>query len=103
MLEHLPYDFLSQTFAGYEVGAINRAKYITIHYVCSRGPGVDSHLHPARYWGSANAAVLPLEIHDAPAAVPLLDMLERECCHLRPPEAAAEEDGEDGAIAQTLG
>ena len=40
------------------------------------------------------------EIDDAPAAIALLDVRERERRHFRSSESAAEKNGEDGAIAQ---
>jgi hypothetical protein len=33
------------------------------------------------------------EVNDAPAAIALLDVRKRKCRHLRPTEAATEEDG----------
>ena len=42
------------------------------------GPGIDRHLHPARHRRRAYPAVLADEIDDAPAALPLLDVRERE-------------------------
>jgi len=42
------------------------------------------------------------EVYDAPAAVPLLDMCESERGHLGPPQAASEENGDNGPVAQAL-
>jgi hypothetical protein len=44
--------------------------------------------------------VLADQIKDAPAAIALLQVRESERGHLRAPQAAAEQNGEDGAIAQ---
>jgi hypothetical protein len=44
--------------------------------------------------------VLPHQVHDAPKAIPLLEMLERQGGHLGSSESAAEKHREDGAIAQ---
>jgi hypothetical protein len=46
--------------------------------------------------------VLPYEVYDAPAAIPLLNVFERKVGHFGPPQPAALEDGEDGAVAQAL-
>ena len=40
------------------------------------------------------------QIDDAPAAVALLDVGERERRHFGSPKSAAEQDGQDGAIAK---
>ena len=40
------------------------------------------------------------EIDDAPASVALLDVCESERCDLGPSKTAAEQDGENGAVAQ---
>jgi hypothetical protein len=39
------------------------------------------------------------EIYDAPAAIALLEMVESECRHFGPPQAATQEHGQDGAVA----
>ena len=46
--------------------------------------------------------MLATEINNAPAAVALLNMAERDRCYLGPSEAAAEKNGEDSAVAQAL-
>jgi len=46
--------------------------------------------------------MLTHEVDDAPAAVALLDVTERQRRHLRSPEAAAEQGGEDSAITEVL-
>jgi hypothetical protein len=50
----------------------------------------------------ADAPVLSNEVDDTPATIPLLDMSELECRDLRSPEAAAEQNGGDSAVAQAL-
>jgi hypothetical protein len=42
------------------------------------------------------------QIHDAPAAISLLDVLERKSGDLGAPQPAAEEDGEDRPVPQAL-
>ena len=42
--------------------------------------------------------MLPFKIDDAPAAITLLDMPERERRHLGSPETAAEKDSDDCAV-----
>jgi hypothetical protein len=46
--------------------------------------------------------VLPDEVHDAPAAIALLNVLERKRRHLRSPQPAAQQDGQHRSIAQSL-
>ena len=46
--------------------------------------------------------MLPDQVNDAPPAVPLFKVGERECRHFRSPEAAAEKYGQDGAVAQAM-
>jgi hypothetical protein len=43
------------------------------------------------------------EVHDAPPPVALLDVNDGECRHLGPPQAAAQEHRQDGAVAEALG
>jgi hypothetical protein len=65
----------------------------------------DDHVaHPRRapHRNRPHATMLSDEIHNAPPPVALLDMPESERRHLRPPESAAEEDRQDGAVAQAL-
>jgi hypothetical protein len=47
--------------------------------------------------------VLSHEIHDAPPSVALLDVAAGERRHFGPPEAAAQEDRQDRAVAEALG
>jgi hypothetical protein len=42
--------------------------------------------------------VLANEIHNAPSPIALLDVSERERGHFGSPEAAAQKNGQDGAI-----
>ena len=42
------------------------------------------------------------EVYNAPATIPLLDVCDRERRYLGTPESAAEENSQDGAIAQPL-
>ena len=44
--------------------------------------------------------MLANEVHDAPAAVALLEVGECKRGHLRSPQAAAQEHGQYGAVAQ---
>ena len=66
------------------------------------GPRVDCDLHPGRHRNRAHAAVLPDEVHDAPAAVSLLNVLERKRRHLGSAQPAAQQDGQHRSVAQSL-
>ena len=46
--------------------------------------------------------MLPGKVNDAPSAIALLDVRERERRHLRPSEAASHEYGKDGPVTQAL-
>lgn len=47
--------------------------------------------------------MLPVEVYDAPAAIALLYVAHRKRRHLRPPQGAAKQHGDYGAVAQPLG
>ena len=49
-----------------------------------RGPRIDRHFYPRRHGNRAYPAMLTQEVHDAPAAVPLLDVCKRQCRHFGP-------------------
>jgi hypothetical protein len=97
--EHLPNDLFAQALASNGSPAAHRAENMTDAHVGDRSPRVDRHLHPGRHRRGANPAVFSDNIDNAPATVALLNMCERQRGHFRPPQSAAEEDGEDGAIA----
>jgi hypothetical protein len=61
-------------------------------------PRIDRHLDPGRHGDSPHPAMLPDQIHNAPPAIPLLDVLERERRDLRPPQSASQEHGKDGSV-----
>jgi hypothetical protein len=96
--EHLPDDLLAEPFAGEGASATNGPEHVTGGNACRRGPRIDRHFYPRWHWRSPNAAVLPDEIHDAPASVALLDVGERERRHFRASETAPENNCENGAI-----
>src|SRR5260370_30681170 len=100
--EHLPDDLLAQPIARHTVGPVDRPKYVAIRYTRWGSPSVDRHLHPGGHGHRADAAVFADHIDDAPAIIALLHVRVREGCHLRPTQTAAEENGEDGAIPQSL-
>jgi hypothetical protein len=50
----------------------------------------------------ADAAMLAHQIYNAPPTVALLDVIERESRHFGAPQTTAEQDGENGAVAQPL-
>jgi len=82
-LEHLPDDLLTQTFAGNSIGAIHGQEDLPT-FNASRGrPGIDRHLNPGRHRRCSDATVLSLEIDNAPPAVALLDVRERQRRHFR--------------------
>src|SRR5271157_3265846 len=46
--------------------------------------------------------MLPDEVHDAPPAIALLDVADRERRHFGPPQPATQEDRQDRAVAEPL-
>jgi hypothetical protein len=79
--------------------AVHRAEYVTGGQSDRRCPGIHRNFHPPRHWRGTNASVLADEVNNAPAAVALLHVRERERRDLRSPQAAAKEDSQDRAIA----
>ena len=65
-------------------------------------PPVDRLLHPGRDRDRAQAAVLAAEIHDHPAAVALLDVLDGQRHGFAAAQPAADQQGEQRAIAFSL-
>ena len=61
-------------------------------------PAVDRLFHPGRDRDRAQAAVLAAEVDDHPAAVALLDVLDRERHGFGAAEAAADQQGEERAV-----
>jgi hypothetical protein len=98
--EHLPDHLLAQALTTNSIGAIHSPEDVAIRDAASRSPGIDRDLNPRRHRRRSDAAVLANEVNDAPAAVALLDMCERQRRHLRSSEPTPEKNGEDGAIAQ---
>src|SRR5579864_2157643 len=86
LLEHLPDDLLTQTFAANSIGTIHGPEDVTIRDAGRSGPRIDRKLHPGRHRRGADASVLSNEIHNAPAAITLLDVPEGERRDLRSPE-----------------
>ena len=83
--------------------AIHRAEHATVSDAGRRRPRIGRHLHPSRHRNRPHPAMLPDEVHDAPTAVALLDVAERERRHLGSPQPAAQEHRQDRAVAQPLG
>ena len=98
--EHLPDDLLAQTLATDTRPPVHGTEHVTVGDAGRRCPRIDRHLHPGRHRRGADPPVLSDEIDDAPAAVALLDVRERERSHFRSPQPAAQKNGQNGAIAQ---
>jgi len=101
-LEHLPDDFLGHGVTLNLVATVHRSEYSAVRQTGCGGPSIDRHLHPRRHRHSSDAAVLANEVDNAPAAIALLDVRERQSRDLGTPEPAAEQDGEDCTITQPL-
>src|ERR1022692_1738834 len=101
--EHLPYDLLGECVAPHLVAANDGPEHVAVHDASGGGPRVDGHLNPGGHRNDPpHAPVLPVEVHDTPPAIPLLYVGHRKRRHLRPPQSAAQEHGDDSAVAQAL-
>lgn len=99
-LNKLPDDLFTQTIAGDAVGAIHRPENVTLRQICGNGPRIDGYFDPGWHWRGADASMLTDQIDDAPAAVALLEVGERERGHFGSSQAAAQQHGEDGSVTQ---
>ena len=99
--DKLPADLFAQHFACDSVSAVYRTEDVTFCHVGWRCPRIDGHLHPGRQRCGADSTVLADQIKDAPAAIALLQVRESERGYLGAPQAAAEQNGENGAVAQS--
>src|SRR6476660_4505383 len=91
LLQHLPDDLLGHVLAPYAVAAVHGPEYLPLRQLRLDGPSVDRDLHPGRHRHRSDSTVLPNEIDDAPATLPLLNVDESERSHLRPPQSAADQ------------
>src|ERR1022692_3218815 len=89
----------SDSTSPYLVASVDGPEHVAVYHAGWSGPGIDGHLDPNRHRHRADAPVLPVQIHDAPAAIPLLHMRHRERRHFRPAQGAAQEHGDDGPVA----
>jgi hypothetical protein len=67
-------NLLAQRVAAHFVGAVHRAEDPTIDNARLRRPRIDRHPDPRRHRDSPHASVLANEVHNAPTAIPLLNM-----------------------------
>src|SRR5262249_3550557 len=84
-LEELPHYLLGHSLPLDLVRSVHWPQDVAFRHSSLLRPNVDGYLHPGRHGNGADAAVLPDEIHDAPAVVPLLDVLERKRSHFGAP------------------
>ena len=62
-------------------------------------PGIDGHLGPPRHGDGAHAAALAFQIHNRPAAVALLHVLEGQLGHFVPAQATPQHESNDYPVA----
>src|ERR1039458_6209338 len=79
-------------FAAHLVAVCDAPQHVTFRHASRLSPGVDGDLHPSRHRNRAHAAVLPEEVHNAPAVVALLNVLQRKRRHFRSAQPAAQQD-----------
>ena len=65
-----------------------------------RSPHINRDLDPRWYGNRPNSPMLADEIHDAPAAIPLPDVLEGKRRYFGAPQPASKEHCEDGPVTQ---
>ena len=100
-LDQLPDHLLRQDRAAHSVGTIHRPEYEAVIDSGCGCPGVNRHFHPG-HWNRSDSTVLACEVHDAPSPVALLNVCERERRYFGAAETAADEDRQDGPVAQAL-
>src|ERR1700685_2309936 len=96
--DKLPDDLFAQGFPCDPVSPIYRTEDVAFRHASWSCPRIDGHLNPGRHRRSADPTVLADEIDDAPAAIALLQVRERERGHLGAPQAAAEKNGENSSV-----
>jgi hypothetical protein len=84
------------------VGSIDRSENVSVRHAGPNSPGINRHFHLDWHRHSPHAPVLAEEVDYAPTAIALLDVAHRQRRYLGPAQAAAEEDGNDGAVTQAL-
>src|SRR5262245_17181334 len=99
LAKHLPDDFFAKPVTGNTIADHWSEDMSQFDSGWSR-PKIDRKLHPVRHRRRSEATVLTDEIDDAPAAISLLDVGECERGNFGAAESAAEENGDDGPIAQ---
>lgn len=82
---------VAQTLGADTVAAVHGPEHGAFCNSRHNSPRIYRDLNPRRHRNRADAAVLALEVHDAPTAIPLLSVCECEDRDLRSSQAAAEE------------
>ena len=100
--KELPHYFFRHALAAYTAASVHWPEDVPVGKLSPLAPGVARDLHPARHRHRSNAAVLSDKIHDAPAAVPLLDVCDGQCSYFRPTQAATEKNCQNRSVTQTL-
>src|SRR6516165_1980018 len=67
---------------------------------CRRRPGVDSRLHPIRNRRGSDMSTRALQVCDDPEPLGELDVLDLQCCSLRPAKTTADQHGHHGSISE---
>src|ERR1017187_5006513 len=88
--QHLPDNLLGQHVALYLVASVDGPEHVAVYHAGWSGPGIDGPLDPNRHRHRADAPVLPVQIHDAPPSIPLLDVAHGKRCHFGPAHPATE-------------
>ena len=68
----LPHNFLGQDLDGDLVAPVDGPEDVDVRHAGGADPRVNRHLDPGWHRNGTHAPVLPEEVHNAPAAVPLL-------------------------------
>jgi hypothetical protein len=75
--EHLPDHLFGQDVALHLVAAVDAPEHMTVLHAGGTGPGIDCNFDPSWHRNRPHAAVLSNKVYNAPASVPLLNVLER--------------------------
>ena len=97
---YLPDNFFAHDFTEQLICAIHRPEYVPRTQPGRSGPCINRNFDPRWHRRRTHPAVFADQVNDAPAAIALLKVSKRERGNLGPAETAAEEDSQNGAVAQ---
>src|SRR5262249_5288420 len=89
--EQLPDDLLVQSGGLHFAAPLHNTENVSVGDARRRGPSINRDLNPGRHRHRPDPTMLPDQIDDAPAPVPLLNVLDRKCRYFRPSQPTSED------------